>query len=278
MTFLFWNIRKKPIFKLVRALASEHRADIVALVECPKGERDDLLSELNADASREFLAFEQRDSDIQLFSCLGPQSVVERFTDHLGNLLVRELRPAGSPPILLVLLHFPSRVNWERADQTMEATAVARDIALVESDLGHSRTVLVGDLNMNPFDDAVVGSHGFHAVMTHRLAARAERQVQERRYPMFYNPMWGLFGDRTPGPSGTYYLKHSKPVNTFWNIYDQVLIRPDLVDRLLDVRILDRVSDQSLLTRSGLPQDSVASDHLPLLFSLDLQGRIENGQ
>jgi hypothetical protein len=56
--------------------------------------------------------------------------------------------------------------------------------------------VLVGDFNMNPFQEGVVAANGLNAVMARRVAARRRtRVVQEREYPFFYNPMWGHFGD-----------------------------------------------------------------------------------
>ena len=45
---------------------------------------------------------------------------------------------------------------------------------------------------------------------------------------MFYNPMWNLLGDAQE-PYGTYYYAgNGHPINTYWNIYDQVIIRPAL--------------------------------------------------
>ena len=96
-----------------------------------------------------------------------------------------------------------------------------------------------------------------------------ERTVDAKPYDMFYNPMWRFFGDHTPGPAGTYWYRPAKPVVYGWNLYDQLLLRPDLMDRLADLRILDRVGDQSLL-RNGRPDAAVASDHLPLYFAVDL--------
>jgi hypothetical protein len=34
LTFLFWNLNRKPLGELVRRLAVEYRADIVILAEC----------------------------------------------------------------------------------------------------------------------------------------------------------------------------------------------------------------------------------------------------
>ena len=64
----------------------------------------------------------------------------------------------------------------------------------------------------------------------------------------------------------------SEPDTIFWNILDQVLIRPDLLDRFKnsDLRILTTDGTVSFLKGRGVPNESVASDHLPILFRLYL--------
>ena len=80
--------------------------------------------------------------------------------------------------------------------------------------------------------------------------------------------MWGYFGDKSPGPPGTYYYSATNPINYFWNIYDQVLVRPGVLDWFHDLSILDHDGKESLLSGNGLPNKSQASDHLPLIFRI----------
>jgi hypothetical protein len=82
--------------------------------------------------------------------------------------------------------------------------------------------------------------------------------------------MWGYLGDRTPGPPGTYYYSASSPLTYFWNTFDQMLLRPDLMNTLTELQILDTDGQTSLLTKAGKPRKSEASDHLPILFRLDI--------
>src|SRR4051812_34060314 len=120
---------------------------------------------------------------------------------------------------------------------------------------------------MNPFEDGLTGAPALHAVMTRKLAERETRVVQGTAYRFFYNPMWGFFGDRTSGPPGTYYHRSPGVAELFWHLLDQILLRPALMGLLHDLAILDRIDGESLLTQpSGLPRDSVYSDHLPLAF------------
>ena len=105
--------------------------------------------------------------------------------------------------------------------------------------------------------------------MTVAVAQLRTREIRGQEYPMMYNPMWGVLGDRTIGPPGTYYRASSGSVNYFWNTFDQVLVRPALVPHLSAVRVLDTDGTDSLLTANGLPDTANGSDHLPLFFRLE---------
>lgn len=98
--------------------------------------------------------------------------------------------------------------------------------------------------------------------------------VGGRRYRMFYNPMWRFFGDGCPGPPGTYYYWRAEHECAFWYMFDQVLLRPDLLryfsDPDLEVLTTDGVS--SFLRPDGTPDPEAASDHLPVLIRLSYPG------
>jgi hypothetical protein len=185
---------------------------------------------------------------------------------------IRRLRLPGRPEILLVVTHFPSKRHWHERSQAAECRELAAEIRQAERDAGHTRTVLVGDLNLNPFEGGVIAANGLNAVMTREVALRRTRTIQARRYPFFYNPMWGRFGDATAGPAGTYYYERAEHEIFFWNMFDQVLLRPDLlgVFENEDLKILTDDGKRSFLSTRGLPDDRVASDHLPILFKLHL--------
>ena len=56
-----------------------------------------------------------------------------------------------------------------------------------------------------------------------------------------------------------------------WEMFDQVLLRPSLMDGLEDLRILDHDGVESLLTKNGLPDSENGSDHLLILFRLSMK-------
>jgi hypothetical protein len=131
--------------------------------------------------------------------------------------------------------------------------------------------LVIGDFNMNPFEDGLVGAVTFHATSTRMVAARGSRVVDKKKRAFFYNPMWSILGDRRNGPPGTYYYDRGQPVSFFWNAFDQALLRPDLLEWFADddLQVVTRIGNTSLLTAAGTPDTDVASDHLPIVISID---------
>jgi endonuclease/exonuclease/phosphatase family metal-dependent hydrolase len=165
-----------------------------------------------------------------------------------------------------------SPAQWEdRQHRNGAAAEVAGALRQFESKRGHERTVVVGDFNLNPFDDGLIGASGFHSLMTRSLTREWNgRVVQGTERPAFFNPMWQFLTDRGSRPSGTLYFDAPRPINPYWHTPDQVLVRPGLVDRLVEVQVLETDGIDSLLdARSGRPDETNGSDHLPLLFRLD---------
>ncbi|NQT15180.1 MAG: endonuclease/exonuclease/phosphatase family protein [Planctomycetes bacterium] len=270
VSFLFWNINGKPLQDRLARLALAKDVDVLMLAEC-ETEPDQVLDALNGSAEREYCLPPSEGSRIRVFTRLPESSLIDVFNSPLDRLTIRRLRVDGRPEVLLSVLHFQSRANWAQADQTLEATTIARDIARAEERVFHRRTILVGDMNMNPFDPGLVGAQALNAVMTGKLAEMVDRTVAGRSYRCFYNPMWGFFGDRTPGPAGTFFHHSSAPATQYWHMFDQVLLRPELVDRLQHVEILDTDGEHPLVMKhSGRPSRATSSDHLPIFFQLDL--------
>ena len=189
-----------------------------------------------------------------------------------NRMSIRRLALPGLPEILLAAIHFPSKLHFSDQEQALEATVLAQQIREAEQLAQCERTVLVGDLNMNPFENGVIAANGLHGVMTREIAARQTRTVQDQTYPFFYNPMWGRLGDATEGPAGSYYYAHSGHTTYFWNSFDQVLLRPALLQYFRDeeLKILTDDGELSLVSDNGLPDKKTASDHLPILFKLHL--------
>lgn len=92
-------------------------------------------------------------------------------------------------------------------------------------------------------------------------------------YPYFYNPMWNLLGDDPPGSApGTYYYRGRHSHELYWHMLDQVLVRPSLVERFdfEQLKIVTTVGGVRLTRTRGTPNRTRFSDHLPVVFAVDM--------
>ena len=235
-----------------------------------------LLDTLNDTEEAEYHYLQDsRCEKLHIFARYSQQII--RPLDATERVSFRTINIPSQPAFLLVVAHLPDKRNFSSSSQYAEASQLSARIRNVEARQGHARTVLVGDLNMNPFDAGVIGASGLHAVMTRQIALKQERTVQSNAYPFFYNPMWGHFGDMHSGPPGTFYYEHAEHDVYFWNMFDQVLLRPALLPifRNDSLRILQTDGEMSFMTNAGRPSTALVSDHLPILFQLNFDANFD---
>lgn len=268
--FLFWNVGKRPVLEQLVRLADDQRADVIALAESVFDPADVLRGFRRAASDFHFQPSEK--TKIQVFSRAILGEVVEQFVDGTGNLTIRRFDLKSAPSVLFGVVHLPSKTNWSAEGQAMHSAVVANDVRNVERDVGHGRTIVVGDFNMNPYEAGVAGRQGFNAVMTRHEMRRLDRKVQGRDYPVFYNPMWQFFRDVPGTPGGTFFLRGSSPEAHPWNIFDQVLVRASLVAGLSEVAILAHDGTSRLVNAHGIPKPRFTSDHLPVSFAMNFAG------
>lgn len=273
LRFLFWNLGGRPLCRAVREIALSRDVDVVLLVESPATESDTVY-ELNSGAESRYRVAPGDCPRIKAFCRFRADSFVPVYESDRWS--IRRLVLPGRIEILLAAVHGISKLHADAESQGHECIVLADQIRAVEERVGHENTLLIGDLNMNPFESAVVSAVGLHAAMTRTIARRGSRTVQGRTYPFFYNPMWGHLGDLAESPPGTYYKSESRHKAYFWHMFDQVLLRPGLL-RYFDHRSLEIVStlvpgdlDSSLLTPRGTPNRAVGSDHLPIVVGLEV--------
>ena len=271
LRFLFWNLNGKDLQHRVAKLVRTYETDVLVLAECSIPE-DLMLDALNVQTHAPFSRSNSLLENLVVFTRLGSRSVVTLLDDEAMRLTFQQVWLPSGIDLLLVATHFRSKLYWSDNSQSQICNRLAQIIRRQEGRIGHSRTVLLGDLNMNPFEVGVVSSDGLHATMARHVAQRESRRVLGEKFPFFYSPMWGHFGDALDGPPGTYYDSRSEPVTYFWNIFDQVLIRPSLLDAFVpaSLKIMDSDGDETLLTDYGVPRQSTGSDHLPITFALNM--------
>ena len=204
-----------------------------------------------------------------------PGFVGPAFDD--GHVKMLELRQPTGIPLLVVAAHLPSKLRSDDDDQQYRIRQLRTDISAQEVRSGHQNTVVIGDLNVNPFEDALTAADGLHAVMDKKVAICSPRTVQGKTWDYFYNPMWSRLGDDSPGPPGTDWRAGSALVNHFWNTFDQVLLRPGLLPCYSPESLVipERVGDRPILRLDG--GSPALSDHLPVVIELTIEGEMSGG-
>ena len=86
---------------------------------------------------------------------------------------------------LLGLVHVVDTWNWDEHNQSVQVSLLAEEIRRVEERVGHSRTILIGDFNMNPFAKAMNMAPGLNAMMTEHCVRKTSRTLQGKEYNYF---------------------------------------------------------------------------------------------
>ena len=260
LVFLFWNIGKNDVRKQLLNLAEQNKVDIILLAECTLSDEELLASGLG----ETFVLIPDSNAKIKILTRLETSGFW--LISNEPRYTIKHLSFEGLEEFLLVGLHFPSKLNMESNQQTAEAVILNSILKAVENDLGIDKTIVVGDFNMHPFEYGMVSHAAFNAVMTREIAKIGSRKVQFRQYPYFYNPMWSFLGDLSKGIAGTHFYND----DYHWHLYDQVLVRPALIDNFIveELEILTGDGTNNFLNEKGRINRSF-SDHLPIKFSLD---------
>lgn len=281
MRILFWNTGKRPVADLLRDVSRRRELDVIVLAEAA-GPMERLVSRLNRDAERVYFSAPDPQAKfgkrpLRMLTRL-PGNRVRAIHDSAG-VMARRVFPIIGPDFTIVAVHLGSRLFRDQDDQVSEARAVNEDIERIEREVGHRRTLVIGDFNMNPFERGLMNFDCFHGVMSRHTARGRSRRSRGRERCFFYNPMWNHFGDRPPSPPGSYYRRGSGQTEYFWHFFDQVLLRPDLLDYFTDddIEVLTRIGERSLVNRHGIPDSGKGSDHLSLFLELWIEKGVLHG-
>jgi hypothetical protein len=181
--------------------------------------------------------------------------------------------------VLISVVHGLDKRNNSPAKQELFLEQVVTGLSYLERTVGHDRSIVLGDFNANPFDSSVAGAVGMNAVISRAIARSEPRRIFDVSYPYFYNPMWNLYGDEhSSSAPATYYYRGSDPHELYWHMLDQVVLRPSLLDRFdfSSLEIVTSVRNIKLTGPKGIPDRGRFSDHLPVVFAVDLSTGANN--
>lgn len=264
LNILFWNLYKKDLYHPLSIIAKEQNADIVIVVEAENLDRNALLLGLDSEF---YDANDLSQSDkVSFFTKFEPEFIKPISEDNRYSF--RLLKLPLTKEIILGGVHLLDQRSYSESSRRSYASSVKNEIDSIETERGINNSVIIGDFNMNPFEQGMNNADGFHAISS-KAVALGKKKILGTEYSYFYNPSWSLMGDLYYQPAGTYYYNKPGYDSFYWNVLDQAIIRPSLIGNFdhESYKIITHYGKNSLLTPKGLPNKKTYSDHLPITLT-----------
>lgn len=273
MNFLFWNIKRKDSFlATVQNIVREEDIDIIAFAEFPAGKENLFEKELKRVCPTFKYLQPIIKNKIEIFYKDGLVDIVNSYDGERisANKIVSAV---DHKTYILIFCHIWSKLYLETRQQNYQVPFIVDEIKELEAREGNEYTLVCGDFNMDVFQDSMLLHNGFNAMMTANIANKHIRKVHKEDFTMFYNPMWGLYGDLHGNDvAGTYYYNASQPVHQYWHMLDQVIMRPSVIPVFdkKSLKIVSKGATYNLLNSKGIIDKNNYSDHLPIKFKLNI--------
>jgi endonuclease/exonuclease/phosphatase family metal-dependent hydrolase len=272
MRIAFWNINKKSFVRDIVEFISKKDIDILILAECTVS-----VSRIQEELDKAFSQNKYKGlkkvkhHKFKIFTRLNVNHI-RNFDSSFGgpSWSINKITFSNLVNLSIVCVHFPSKMHWDDLSQSLEAVNLMNKIRSYETKNGKN-TLLIGDFNMNPYEPGMISSMGLHGMKDANIAKKKNRVVQGKSYDFFYNPMWNFLGDGGEVP-GTFFYPKAVHHNVMWNTFDQILIRPNLLNfmKISDIEIIRNIGTNQLIDSRTKQIKETYSDHLPLLLTLNL--------
>lgn len=272
MNILFWNIKKKDTFtNTIVEIVKEEAVDIVAFAELPSGKELFFESELKKAHPSFKRLLPIKPTKVEVFYKDGAVDITNAYDGK--RISVNRIHSSiDGNDYFITFCHLKDAYSTDRNQLPGYARHTVKELLEFEDTARSKRTIVCGDFNMDPYEQSMLECDGFNAMMTSNLAMKRRRNVEDDSYELFYNPMWGLYGDlHGQDVSGTYYHAPSEPIQAYWHIIDQVILRPDVIPVFdkQQLKIVTKGQHYNLLNSNNNISDHY-SDHLPIKFTLNI--------
>lgn len=264
VALLFWNTQQGKVGSLVPLICNQYDVDVVVLAE-EERTSEEIFAGSFGSGSSSYSEYAPVKSKIRFFFRNG-SGILRMVSDADERKSIREFIPTAGPACLVAGAHIISKLRTRESDQYFAARILKNAVEQAEIAVGHNRTIVIGDMNMNPFEEGMLAADGLHGMMTKSIVIKQSRRVQGQKHSFFYNPMWSRLGDESHGPAGTYYHGPGGAISPYWHTFDQALLRPSLVPAYERgfLEVVTQINGTDLLSNTNFKQ----SDHFPIVLRL----------
>lgn len=263
MKYAFWNTHNnKDINIYLEKLLEEYQPNFLALAEYKAdGKQLETLLQTNG---LEYKFLQKIGSRLDIFY-KGSSHQIRHCPE--SKYYTIKIIPYGKEKQIIVVVHLPSKMYADESDNE----ELLREMLFYVNDIRNKEkiknVVIVGDFNMNPYENPMVDATALQAISSREIVLRKkERNYREKRREFFYNPMWNFLGDEKK-PIGSYYYVSPQNKAMYWNTFDQFIVSKELVEAvdLKKIKFIDCIGTMQLGNERGEPK---VSDHFPLYFEI----------
>ncbi len=274
---LFWNINGRGNNFINKLMSISEDVDILLLAESRID--DSLIKEkIKLDKVSFKSEFDEIELTPKLYSNISSSALQHYSNSPSKRLCFFTLQTKEFSEIILAGLHFPSKATYRGETQLSFASNYSKWIREIEAQRKHKRTLVFGDFNMNPFEEGMIQPQAFNATLSAEVAKSGQRTSHFEKFDYFYNPMWNWLGDReyhsgrNKLPGSFYYRTTSDVTQIYWNVFDKVVVRPQLIDAVdySSLKIIEALSTAELISQDCENRADNFTDHLPLMFILNV--------
>ena len=267
MRYLFWNTHNKNVDSIVCELVKKYTPTVLTLAEY-NGNIEQLVGNIQQSSNLKYKVVDRFACRVQILINIKLYDKVEHCHDHKNYTIKMLPYNNYKDNHIVAFVHLPSKMNNNREKNRYlleKITSQINDLS-IETD---RKVVIVGDFNLNPYDDAMTQLTGCNAVSSRNVALKIGRKhwiEKEKQFLYYYNPMWNFLGDSN-NVCGTYYYDKTTDHSRYWNTFDQFLVSPHLIKDIKEIEIVTNVGNIDLTDKNGVPNVKF-SDHYPLYFKL----------
>lgn len=267
MRYLFWNTNKNDVDEIICGIIKEYRPTIIALAEY-ENDIDGLVRKIKICTEKNYIVLQKLACRVHILVSERLNNCIEHCADHTNYTIKMIPYNSYNDFHIVVFVHLPSKMygNKERNRYLLEQINCKVNEL---SDNKNRKVIILGDFNLNPYEDAMTYLTGCNAVSSKDIAMRIwrkDKNEKDKYYFYYYNPMWNFLGDRDD-INGTFYYDKTSDHCRYWNTFDQFVVSPALIKDIDEIEIVKHVGGIHLANKKGIP-DSNISDHYPLYFKL----------
>ena len=270
MNVLFWNTsrnsNKYNINNCIIELVLDKNCDLIVLAEYDN-DITYLCEIINKASIEEYCPIPNNGGCDKITGLIKKKIKVDVLREQMRYQIVK--LEAKGYKLIVAMIHNISKLHALEDTQEENLRNLHSDIRIEEDTYNTTNSLIVGDLNVNPFERSCISASALHAIPFLQEVNKPTRTIQGREYDKFYNPTWKFYGNREI-PYTSYYYSSSDVTNYYWHIFDQVIVRPILTDAFDDdsLEVISKTQNHNLLRRNNRPDNNKYSDHLPLFFAL----------